>query len=212
MVRLAPPPPDRPPDPLIATLPPGARLVRIYDPTRYGATANSFRHNGPRERFDHQRALAGAPADDRERGITYAARTFSGALVEVFGDTGVIEPGERMVGLLTVTRPLLLLDLRGAGAMRAGSVAALAKIPDRPLSQAWSRFFYERADLYSAVDGLWFSNAHNDEEALALYERAVGALACAAADQARLDDPALRPALLAAARANHLRLGPMLVR
>lgn len=57
--------------------------------------------------------------------------------------------------------------------MKAGSVSALAKIPDRSLSQAWSRYFYEHPGDYGIVDGIIYSNAHNDAEAIALYERAV---------------------------------------
>ncbi len=53
------------------------------------------------------------------------------------------------------TRPMQLLDLRGSGAMRAGSVAALSAIADRDLSQVWSRHFY----AFHAVDGLVYSNA-----------------------------------------------------
>jgi len=53
--------------------------------------------------------------------------------------------------------------------MKAGSVAALAKVADRSLSQAWSRYFYEQQKIYSEVDGIIYYNAHNDEEAIVLY-------------------------------------------
>jgi hypothetical protein len=62
--------------------------------------------------------------------------------------------------------------------MRAGSVAALAKVADRSLSQAWSRYFYEQTSLYGQIDGISFHNAHNEEEAIALYERAQSTLVC----------------------------------
>lgn len=94
--------------------------------------------------FDHQHGSK--PAIDQERGIYYAAFTLSGCLVECFGDTGIIEILGQQVASIQVIRPLKLLDLRGAGAMRSGSIAALAKVADRQLSQAWSRFFYERID------------------------------------------------------------------
>ncbi len=48
------------------------------------------------------------------------------------------------------------------GAMRAGSVAALAKTAERACSQAWGRYVYEHPELYGMVDGLRFFNAHND--------------------------------------------------
>lgn len=64
------------------------------------------------------------------------------------------------------------IEFRGAGAMKAGSGAALSSIPDRKLSQAWSRYFYDNCDLYGEIDGIIFSNAHNQDTAIALYERA----------------------------------------
>jgi len=48
-----------------------------------------------------------------------------------------------------------------------------------------------------------YGNAHNGDDALALYERAAQAVLCSAQETIRLDDPALRIALLAAC----LRLG-----
>jgi hypothetical protein len=125
-------------------------------------------------------------------------------LVEVFGDTRVIELGECHVAIPTLGRSLRLLDLRGPGAMRAGSVAALAKTADRTLSQAWARYFYERRATFGRVDGLWYSNAHNDQDALVLFERAGDALVCTSTAVVRLDAPGLRPLILDLARQNHL--------
>ena len=79
--------------------------------------------------------------------------------------------------------------------MRAGS-AALGQAPDRALTQAWSRYFYEQPALYGPIDGLICHNAHNEEDALALYERATGGIACPAGNILRLDDPDLRPYLI----------------
>lgn len=86
--------------------------------------------------------------------------------------------------------------------MRAGSVAALAKTADYGVSQAWSRYFYEEEERYGRIDGIRYVNAHNDDEAIALYERASDALMCPDEDVIRLDNPDLRPALLDAALAN----------
>jgi hypothetical protein len=102
-----------------------------------------------------------------------------------------------------LTRPLILLDLRFRGAMRAGTVAAIAKC-DYPLSQPWSRYFYETTADFGTIDGLIYLNAHNDEWAILLYERARDALWCAAGDIVRLDDPRLRPTLIEIMRANDL--------
>lgn len=183
MVRIDPPPPKRTTDPVLHLLPQAASLQRIYRPDEYGSTACGFRTGGPFSRFDHHEP-------GQRRGIHYSAFSLSGCVVEVFGDTGVVEPQARHLALIRTTRPLQLLDLRGSGAMRAGSVAALSAIADRDLSQAWSRYFYTS----HAVDGLLYSNAHNGESAIALYDRAEGAISCIR--DLALDAPLLRSRLL----------------
>jgi hypothetical protein len=209
MVAIAPPPPGRPPDPLFHTLQTGHHVIRIFDPTRHNTTATLFRYFGPLLRFDHQRAdPQGRPTVDPDRGIYYAALTLSGCLVEIFGDTGIIVCGERHVARVRLTRDLQLLDLRQTGAMRAGCVAAISKTADHRQSQEWSRYFYEHPALYATVDGIFFFNAHNDEDAIALYERAGDALDCPPQQTIRLDDRAIRPAVLTAARDNNLLFSP----
>jgi hypothetical protein len=195
MVRIDPPPPRHPPSPVFHQLLAGSHLVRIFDPASHNATATSFRFYGPLRRFDHHRGSVSGPAADPARGIYYAALGLDGCLVEIFGDTRLIEFGEHHVARPRLTRDLRLLDLRGNGAMRAGSVAALAKIADYAQSQAWSRYFYEHEEIYTRVDGLIYLNAHNDDMAIALYERAFDALTCPPAAIVRLDDPGLRPAI-----------------
>lgn len=201
-----PPPPERAPRPVFHTLPVGTSLVRLFDPSRY--QASGFRSFGPLARFGHHRGRGEerGPASDPERGIYYAAPSLSSCLVEVFGDTGVIDLQTYRVAAPRLTRDLRLLDLRGQSAMRAGTNAALAKVPDRALSQAWSRHFYENPEVYTRIDGLLYFNAHNDEEALALYERAAPALECPPERIIQLDDEALRPAILDVANDNDLVL------
>jgi hypothetical protein len=113
-------------------------------------------------------------------------------VVEVFGDQGSITVGDLEVARPGVIRGLLLLDLQGAGAVRAGSVAALSKLADRRPSQGWARHFYERSDLFGSIDRLIYSNAHNDESAVVLFERAANSLACPTASVRRLDNASLR--------------------
>ncbi len=74
----------------------------------------------------------------------------------------------------------------------------------RRLTQAWSRYFYEHPELYGQIDGLIFNNAHNGEEALALYERAATQMASAQTVVQALDAPALRNKLFVVA--NRLNL------
>lgn len=171
-----------------------------------------MRSVGPIERFDHHRLAPPAmPVDaaralyqDPERALLYAGKTLSCCLVEVFGATRIVSLTPWHVAVLRPSRSLDLLDLRGSGAMRAGTVAALCKTPERALSQEWSRYFYEYPDIYGAMDGLLYRGAHNDEEALALFKRAAPALTCATSEVRPLDHPSLRAAIEAAALANDL--------
>lgn len=182
--------------------------MRIFDPTKHGASAHTFRGFGPLRRFDHHEPHAdGSPRDDPIRGIWYGAPTLAGCLVEVFGDAGIIEPSDKLVAVADIVRDLVLLDLRGRGAMRAGSVAALCKTADVAISQAWSRHFYETPE-YREVDGLIYFNAHNDDEAVALYERARGALRCPKNRTLELDDNAFRTRIFEVADLNNLDVSP----
>ena len=82
--------------------------------------------------------------------------------------------------------------------MRAGSVVALNATADRSLSQLWSRFFYDTVVAEEQpIDGLLYSNAHNGDAALALYERAEAAIHCEA--ELPLAADGLRSRLLAIA-------------
>ena len=168
VVRIDPPPPRRPTQAIFHELDIGSRLLRIYRPEPHGQTATGFRRIGPLARFDHHR-------DGVDCGILYAGFTLSCCLVECFGDTGAIENEGRRLGFLLTTRPLQVLELRGRGAVRAGSVAALASTADRDLNQHWSRHFHA---TYPQIDGVIYSSAHNEEAAVALYERAEADLHC----------------------------------
>ena len=178
MVLILPPPPTVTPRPLYQTVESQTPLVRIFNPaSRYKTQANTYRYFGPLLRFDHQLPLTEEEAaklkgkKDPSRGITYWGYTLSCCLVELFGDTKIVEFNEYEVAIAIIEQPLLLLDLREKGAMAAGSVAALSSVADRQVSQAWSRYFYEQTDIYQEVDGILYSNAHNGEAAIALYER-----------------------------------------
>lgn len=168
VVRIDPPPPTRRPDPIFHQLESESQLLRIYKPDPHGQRATGFRSVGPIGRFDHHQQSISC-------GILYAGFSLSCCLVECFGDSGVISVDRRRLAFLLTRRPLLLLELRANGAMRAGSVAALSSCADRDLSQCWSRHFHA---TYPQADGLIYRSAHNEESALALYERAEQALKC----------------------------------
>lgn len=197
MVQIKHPPPDSTVTPQHWTLPVDSKLLRLFDPKRHTAQACKFRYYGPLSRFDHQELVNESAAESTDRGIIYAGISFSGCIVEVFGDTRVIEVGTWEVAQLQTKRDMQFLELRDGGAMRSGTVSAVMMDSDRAISQLWSKFFYENHYLYSKVDGLAYNNAHNSELALAIYERGSDALECIG--QCPLRDEALRGAVLKAA-------------
>ena len=200
LVRL--PPPIGGIIPQYTTLSKREELIRIFDPTRYNTTATSFRNYGPISRFDHHREYSNNI--DPDRSVIYAGRTLSCCLVEIFGDGGTITIAHQKVAFLTLTSEMKLLDLRGKGAMGAGTVAAISSITQRDISQAWGRYFYENPNLYEKVDGLIFSGAHNGEDAIALYERAKLKLESAKLGILNLDHPDLLQQILEIAKVHGL--------
>jgi len=139
---------------------------------------------------------------DPLHGVYYMADDLAGCIIEVFGDTGVIDL-RRNYGVANVRllRDLSLLDLNDDGAWQAGSVAALTKDSDRDITQRWTRYFYADLATYGEVDGIRYENSHNNAQAYVLFERA-GSLDVI--DDQHLADPALKAKLFAIADRLHL--------
>ncbi|MDJ0650499.1 MAG: RES domain-containing protein [Xenococcaceae cyanobacterium MO_188.B19] len=182
----------------------GTELRRIYNPTKYNTQATTFRHYGPINRFDHHQYPLDNPGSDPDRGINYWGFTLSCCLVEVFGDTRIIDTTNLKVALIQLTKPIKLLDLRGSAAMKVGTVSAISKTANRDLSQAWGSYFYDNPQTFSQIEGLLFSNAHNDEDAIALYERAKPQLGSSKIKTLPLNSVGLRSAIEDAAIKNNL--------
>ena len=142
MVQILPPPPALKPEPIFHRISTTSPILRLYDPTKYGADARFFTEFGPISRFDHHTLPQGSSAS---RAILYAGSSVRGCLVEVFGDTRVVDVGFWMLAKMTSKRELQLLDLRGGNAMKAGTVASVCKDSNRAYSQEWSRYFYGKS-------------------------------------------------------------------
>lgn len=204
MATLNWPPPKPPIDSTkltIKTLSAGTKLLRIYDPkSQHAPGPRTFRHNGPRLRFDHHRGTKVRrhlePTHDPDRGIYYAAFELSCAVAEVFGDERVIERGTFEVVELTMRDDLHVLDLRGNAAIRAGTMHAIGQIERRSKTWAWSRYFYDHPEIYGNVDGVIYEAAHNGKDAIALYERASNAVHRSNQKVRALSDRALELELL----------------
>lgn len=200
------PPPLRSVAPKFITLNRNDELIRIFNPTSYGATATSYRNYGPISRFDHHRESKNRI--DPERSVIYAGFTLSCCLVEVFGDGGIVKIEQQQLAFITLKNALKLLDLRGSAAMAAGTLAALSSITERDISQAWGRYFYENQQLYGEIDGLIFAGAHNGEDAVCLYERAESKLTSAHVEILNLNHPDLRDTILSIAKNHSLIVSP----
>jgi RES domain len=195
-------------NPLFFILEPDSTVLRIhkkkYDPI-------FFQYSGPRGRFDHHDNAS-------RRGTQYAIpliqseqEAFNSCLVEVFGDFGIISENDLntcSICWIKINRQLLLLDLRGSGALMAGSVTALSATPDRALSQEWSRYFYENENIYSRIDGIIYQSAYNGAPNLVLYERAEGALL--KVQDLPLNHVGLQSNILSAAKDLGLAIAPIL--
>lgn len=72
------------------------------------------------------------------------------------------------------------------------------------VSQAWSRYFYEQIDIYQKVDGILYSNAHNGEKAVALYERSEPIISNAKIQTRPLKDKSIRHLIDAAVAENNM--------
>lgn len=198
-------PPSSPPTkqrPCYKTLSAGEFLWRVYtqvswsEPFQHTVAADTFRYYGPTERFDHHRPVGKAKGPDTSHGIYYAASERWDCLFETSSWDGTIRIKNRYMADVLVLRDLLLLDLRGNGAMLAGTLAGIAKTDDRSLTQAWARYVHEHDGDFARngvpVHGLMYSNASNEGVSVALFERADGAL------QVNNDDPLSLPTLRSA--------------
>jgi RES domain len=207
LVRISHPPLTIPPDldPKFFDVGMDITLVRIRK-KKYKAT--DFNRRGPKGRFDHH------IEDDPSRSVYYAApvlesfpKTLTCCIAEVFGELSVISNmHEYNLGFVQVTRGLKLLDLRGAGAMRAGVVAAISATPDREYTQVWSRYFYDNHGTYTRIDGIIYTSAYIGESSIMLYERASDALVMT--DDLPLNDPSLRSKIQGIAKELRIAIPP----
>jgi len=155
------------------TLPAETRLWRVYTRAgRYPTRWNAFRFYGPSEksRFDHHEE----PARLQQRGILYSAPSIPVCVAEVFQRDRTIDrlTGEPWLAGFATARDLMLLDLTSQWPLRAGASQEINSGP-REIACAWSRGIYA---TYPLVAGIWYRSKMLGGTAVALYERAAGAV------------------------------------
>jgi hypothetical protein len=128
----------------------------------------------------------------------YVAESLLTCLAEVFQakrriDVVIAQP---MLAIFALARESVLLDLVGLWPTRAGASTAIHSGP-RPRAQAWARAIY---DAFPEVEGIRYCSSMNaNQPAMALFERALPALASLPTSNDALSNPLLRTLLLRSA-------------
>lgn len=195
--------PDPPPvksltsiNPIIYTIKKGTKLYRIYFRSGpHPTTWNQFRSFGPTgTRFDHHTY----PSRIQKRAIIYPAIDGVTCLAEVFQATRFIDRrrNDPWLAGFSLLDNLRLLDLTGLWPTQAGISMAINS-GSHARARKWSRAIYS---AYPDVQGLFYcSSMHQNNPALALYERAKHALPHRPSFNRALNDPVLHTVLLNAA-------------
>ncbi|VWX50499.1 RES family NAD+ phosphorylase [Novosphingobium sp. 9U] len=162
----------------IAIIPAGMSYRRIWlssfpDPLGFGKGRSRF--SDPRRRVDAGRFgvlyigsslkvcfLEAILRDDRDN------------VVGMFPMAGKLLTG-RVVGAIAPTRDLKLLDLRRDGPVKMGIPSDVVRGAKQSLARVWSVAFHDHP---AAIDGIIYPSRLNGEHNLAIYDRAVPALAC----------------------------------
>lgn len=200
--------------PKFYTLMEGTKLYRIYE-TKYCPKPTDFRYCGPMHRFDHHQSEPACvdykpqkynASNNSQRGILYVGLEFSCCLVEIFGSTphAAYIDDKRWLAILTSKKDLTLLDIRNNGAMLVGANMATVGTSERSITQAWSRHFYERTDIFTKVHGIIYCNVHNGEDAIAFYERAENLFAYSSEDVFKLNNKNLKRYIRDAGEKNNI--------
>lgn len=194
-----PPPPGRLEaslGPTVKVLPRGARIWRLYYQGGDHPTAwNKFRYWGPGRnmRFDHHTD----PPRSQERGVLYGASRVYTCFAEGFQATRTIEcsRNEPFLVCYQLKRAVSLLDLTGTWPTKAGASMAINS-GRRDRARDWSKRIYED---YEQVEGLYYpSSMDSNRPAVALYERAIGAIPKLPVFHHALTERGLRRVVLAA--------------
>ena len=180
MVRIGNPPPSGKIKPKHYTLPCKSKVLRVFN-RNSNFPFSIYRNFGPLYRFDHHihdhTVWNFPPKHNPDRGVSYVSPDFATCLVEVFGRTGIVEPGYDLIDI-EVMEDLELLDLRNNGGALASGCVGVTSNPDVSHTQLWSRYIYDDpAKQYGPVEGIIYPSAWGTGgENIVLWERCDGKL------------------------------------
>lgn len=161
----------------IATIPSGTAFRRIYwayHPNPLGFAKSESRFSDPRRRVEANRF-----------GVLYLGSSLKVCFLEAvlrdrrdgLVDELPLDEAElmaRSVAAITPKRDLRLLDLRGDGPVRMGIPSEVVRGKRQSLARKWSLAFHEHG---TGIDGVIYPSRLNSEHNVAVYDRAITALA-----------------------------------
>ncbi|WP_206377600.1 RES family NAD+ phosphorylase [Sphingobium sp. TB-6] len=161
----------------IAIIPVGSAFRRIYwahhhDPLGFAKSESRF--SDPRRRVEANRF-----------GVLYLGSSLKVCFLEAvlrdrrdaLVDELPLDEAElmaRSVAAITPKRDLRLLDLRGDGPVRMGIPSEVVRGKRQSLARKWSLAFHEHG---AGIDGIIYPSRLNGEHNVAVYDRAITALA-----------------------------------
>ncbi len=184
----------------VKTIPAGTTLARIYFTAgAHPARWDEFRAYGPANgRFDHHLTDSEGASRIQDRAVLYCAASILTCVAEVFQKPRRIDRIRDAPWLVVfeLERDLRLIDLTGALPTRIGASMAINS-GSRVRAREWARRLY---DAFDDLHGMWYaSSMHANQPAIALNERARGALpGFPSFNRALADDTLLNPLKFAA--------------
>ncbi|HSS56292.1 MAG TPA: RES domain-containing protein, partial [Gaiellales bacterium] len=145
----------------------------------------------------------GPPREHADVGVHYSAEDIATASAEMFQQDRLVNTtdGAPWLTSWTLRRPVRLLDLTGAWALRNGAAHALAYAP-RPVCRTWVRAVYER---FPDVEGVRSISTMTGGVNITLWARAADEIDIHPAFDRRLAEPARLHRARTCLRAHPLR-------
>lgn len=177
----------------------GKVLWRVHrDRGTHALGWNELRHFGPIRDFRFDPQPAGPPALHPDNGVMYVAEGVPTCIAEVYQRTRRVSlDGDTALSGFIVQTPARFLDLTGSWPLTIGASHAINSSSSKQRTKQWAVALRQ---CFPDADGLRYLSSLTGEPAYAVFQPAVahGLFPSDPSFVGRLDDPALRPLLLAA--------------